>query len=218
MTRLATALALSLALLPAVEASAQTPAVLPPPAAPRGKDVPLTPLEVQVVITRLDRGKVVSTLPYTLSMTTNAGEAQLNMGTEVPVPTAALGPMTAPAPTPPSGATAPTGATAGATPPPARPMMTMTYRPVGTIITCRAVQNDGSERVQLVLSVDDSAIFTSGQAAPPVPVGDSLPVFRSFRSRNTLMMSDGQTRQYTAASDRVSGEIVRLEVTMRVVK
>lgn len=218
MTRLATTLAFSLVLLAGHEAVAQTPAVLPPPVPPRGNDVPLTSLEVQVVITRLDRGKVVSTLPYTLSVTTNAGEAQLNMGTEVPVPTATMTPIAPPAP-PAGGGTAAAGAPGpGAAAALPRPMTTMSYRPVGTVIACRAIKSDDNDRYQLVLSVDDSAIFTSGQAAPPVPVGDALPVFRSFRSRNTLMMLDGQTRQYTAASDRVSGEIVRLEVTMRVVK
>jgi hypothetical protein len=42
------------------------------------------------------------------------------------------------------------------------------------------------------------------------------PVFRSYESRNTLLLRNGQSRQYIAATDRVSGEIVRIEVTLRV--
>lgn len=192
--------------------STPVPMPIPPPAAPtRAGDPPMTSLEVQVVITRLDRGKVVSTLPYTLAVTSNAGEAQLNMGADVPVPMMA---MAAP-PATPSGATA-TGAGPSGSPAPVR-MPNVNYRPIGTVITCRASTSD-DKRYQLALSVDDSAVFTSGQAAPPIPVGDAIPVFRSFRSRNTLMMTDGQTRQYTAATDRVTGEVVRVEVTLRVVK
>lgn len=213
MTRFA--LALALVFVPVVSAVTGAQTAPPPPTAQtavRASD--LTSLEVQVVITRLDRGKVVSTLPYTLAVTTNAGEAQLNMGTEVPVPTTTYVPAPAPA-------SAQANAMAGAAAAPVqggRPMTSTSYRPVGTVITCRAIKRDDDARYQLVLQVDDSAIFTSGQAAPPLPVGDTMPVFRSFRSRNTLMLADGQTRQYTAASDRVSGEVVRLDVTVRALK
>jgi hypothetical protein len=41
---------------------------------------------------------------------------------------------------------------------------------------------------------------------------------RNFKSRNRLLLRDGQTRQYTAATDRVNGETIRIEVTLRVVK
>jgi hypothetical protein len=40
------------------------------------------------------------------------------------------------------------------------------------------------------------------------------PVFRSYESRNTLLLRNGQSRQDIAATDRVSG--VRIEVTLRV--
>jgi hypothetical protein len=45
-----------------------------------------------------------------------------------------------------------------------------------------------------------------------------MPVFRKFSSTNMLVMRDGQTREFTAATDRVSGEVVRIAVTLRVVK
>lgn len=216
MTHLRGFLALVVAVATAGSAWAQAVPPPTPPPQPPGRATELTSLEVQVVITRLDRGKVVSTLPYTLAVTTNAGEAQLNMGAEVPVPSTTFTP--APPPSAPPAASAAPGSAPSTLPTPARPLSSVNYRPVGTVITCRAVKTDGDERYQLTLSVDDSTVFTSGQATPPLPAGDALPVFRSFRSRNTLMMTDGQTRQYTAASDRVSGEVVRLDVTLRVVK
>lgn len=209
---------LALVVVVAIAGSAWAQAGSPPvpPPQPPGRTGELTSLEVQVVITRLDRGKVVSTLPYTLAVTTNAGEAQLNMGAEVPVPSTTLMPIPPPAAAPTPGV--PPASTPGASSAPGRSLSSVNYRPVGTVITCRSVKTEGDPRYQLTLSVDDSTVFTTGQATPPLPVGDALPVFRSFRSRNTLMMTDGQTRQYTAASDRVSGEVVRLEVTLRVVR
>jgi uncharacterized protein YgiM (DUF1202 family) len=44
------------------------------------------------------------------------------------------------------------------------------------------------------------------------------PVLRSYQSTNTLFLKDGQTTQFTAASDRISGEVVRVEVKATVVK
>lgn len=208
--QLAIALVVAGSLALGADVSAQTPPppvpAIPPLSPPGVRAGDFTSLEVQVVITRLERGKVVSALPYTLAVTTNAGEAQLNMGAEVPLPNTIL--STPAAGTPAAGA-APPGSAA-----PASRMTQVTYRPLGTIITCRALKMDDG-RYQLVLQVDDSTQFTSGQAAP---AGDAMPAFRSFRSRNTIMLSDGQTRQYTAASDRLSGEVVHLDVTMRVVK
>lgn len=186
--------------------AAPTPLAVPPPLPPGVRASDLTSLEVQVVITRLDGGKVVSALPYTLAVTTNAGEAQLNMGAEVPLPQTILAP--------PATGTAATGGAATGPATPASRLTQVTYRPLGTIITCRALKADDG-RYQLVLQVDDSTQISNSQAAQG---GDGMPSFRSFRSRNTIMLADGQTRQYTVAADRVSGEVVRLEVTMRVVK
>lgn len=216
------AMAIAVALLPngvvlelgaqtATPAPSQTPPAPTAPPAPPPVAVALTSLEVRVVITRLSDGKPVSALPYTLAVTSDSGEAQLNMGAEVPVPSTTLTPI---APAPASGAGAGAGA-AGATA--SRPITSMNYRPIGTVITCRANSRDAG-RYLVQLSVDDSTVFSSDSAAPPMPVGSTMPVFRSFRSRNTLLLRDGETRQYTAAADRVSGEMVRVEVTLRVVK
>lgn len=197
---------------PAPASTPQNPPASPALALPPPRtDERLTSLEVRVVITRLDDGKPVSTLPYTLAVTSDSGEAQLNMGSEVPVPTTTLTPL---AQQPGPGNAAQAGPPAAPAP---RPMTTMSYRSIGTVITCRATSRDDG-RYLLQLSVDDTAVFSSERAAPPMPVGSAMPVFRSFRSRNTLLLRDGESRQYTAAADRVSGEMVRVEVTLRVVK
>ena len=47
---------------------------------------PMIPLKVQIVISRYEGDKKVSSLPYTLSVTANAERVSLRMGSQVPVP------------------------------------------------------------------------------------------------------------------------------------
>ena len=43
-------------------------------------------------------------------------------------------------------------------------------------------------------------------------------MIRNFEAENTLVLRDGQTRQFTAAADRVTGEVVKVDVTLKVAK
>ena len=159
----------------------------------------LVPLEVEVVISRYMDAKRISSLPYILAVNANGPEVQLNMGTDVAVPVTSFAPA------------APAAADAKGQ---AGPLVSYNYRSVGTGITSRAsVTEDG--RFDLQLFIDDSSVY---QSPSTVPGGNQMPAFRSFRSRNTLLLRDGQMREYTAATDRVSGEVVKISVTLRVVK
>ena len=46
----------------------------------------------------------------------------------------------------------------------------------------------------------------------------NVPSTNSYQSSNTVFIKDGETAQFTAATDRISGEVVRIEVTAKVVK
>jgi hypothetical protein len=189
------------------QARAQDPT---PPQPPQpGAKAPLIPLQVQVVVSRYQGEKKLSSLPYMLSVNANAGgQASLRMGAEVPVPTTAFQPLPPPPPTPNEKPAPPK--------PPATPLTSFNYRAIGTEIDCGAsTTEDGRFRVQLTIS--DSSVYTDVQDTS-VPVAGKLPVFRSFRSSNTLVLRDGQSRQFTAATDRISGEVVRVEVTLTVLK
>jgi hypothetical protein len=211
MTRMVSASAFMVAAVLLAPASmqvqtAQQPAQEKPVAqAPRAR--PLTSLDVQVVISRHQGQKQISSIPYSLAVTANhANAAQLNMGSDVPVPA-----TTFQAPPPPEAGAKPAASQA-------KPIVSYSYRSVGTIISCRASSSEDG-RYELSLEVDDSSVFTSEQAAPPIPLlHGTMPVFRNFKTRNTLLLQDGQSRRFTAAADRVSGETVQVEVTLRVVK
>jgi len=88
---------------------------------------------------------------------------------------------------------------------------TSTYRPVGTNINCSARSlDDGTFR--LYISLNDSQIFSDATG----PKG--LPVFQTFTNTTNLAMRDGQTIQFAAATDKASGETIKIDVTMTVVK
>ena len=186
--------------------SAQNPPTpIPPPVEqpaqpiPRAASVakaPAIPLEVQVVLARYQGEKRISSMPYVLAVNANGAVASLNMGADVAVPSTTFTP-----------------AGSGATP---SPLVSFNYRSVGTSITCNATTTSEDGRFEVVLGVDDNSVYVKEENPPPGLAG--MPSFRSFRSRNTLLLRDGQTRQYTAATDRVSGETIRIDVTLKVVK
>jgi hypothetical protein len=193
-----------LLLVPA--AGAQEKTEPSPPAEPRAR---FTPLRVQIVFSKYQGEKKVASLPYTL--TCNAGErgpAVLRMGIEVPVPVS--------------------GAKEGM---PAA--FQYQYKNVGTNIDCRAGASEEG-RYRLELNVEQSSIYSpaeekvtavrkdkdEGKASWGVtdtPLG-SAPLFRSFRATFVPILRDGQTVQYTAATDPVSGEVVKIDVTMTVLR
>jgi len=212
---------------PAAPSAQAPPAPTPPrPPGPPQERGPRIALDVQIVIVRTQGDKVVSRLPYSLEVMTHAGESVLNMGSEVPVPTTtftpgrpAPRPATSPTPASPgTGQPAPPQAPALPEPPETlpQPVQSVSYRSVGTVISCRAA-SAGEGQYELTLSVDDTSVLPRTEA-PQGAAAPALPAFRSFRARNTVLLRDGQSRTFTAASDRVSGEVVRVEVTLRVVK
>jgi hypothetical protein len=149
------------------------------------------------VISRYQGEKRISSTPYVLAVNANSAGSQLEMKAEVPVPTATFvpsSPDTKPAPA---------------------PLRSFSYRSIGTNIDCLAMSADDG-RFEVVVGIDDSSVLANTDGQPPT-VADA-PVFRNFKSRNRVLLRDGQTRQYTAATDRVNGETVRIDVTLRVVK
>jgi hypothetical protein len=119
------------------------------------------------------------------------------MGASVPIPSIVA---------PPGNAAGPTGPMPGP----------VAYRDIGTNIDCSARTVDDGV-YQLRLTVEDTSVYTNVQDNTTPTVGQ-MPVFRTFRSTNTLVLRDGQTRDFAAAADRVNGEVVRIGVTLRVAK
>lgn len=178
----------------------------PPPQAPSPtspKKVQNLPLELQVIISRYQAEKRISSLPYVLSLKsfTNSNRAgfagaSLRLGSRVPIRSQVFAP-----------------------PSDGKPVTTtsVNYENVGTNIDAGAsALEDG--RFEVTISINESSVVTDPQDLKATPGSDSYPVFRSYQSTNTLFVKEGQSTQFTAASDRVSGEVVRVEVKLTVVK
>jgi hypothetical protein len=165
-------------------------------AAPRpalAQERPLVPLKVDLVVSRNAGDKKVSSLPYTLWVTANEPReprSSLRMGVQVPVPSTRVAGKDDP-------------------PPPA-----FSYRNVGTNIDCSATTiADGRFNVKITLN--DSAVQFDGKESRGTA---GLPSFREFSSSFTLLLKDGQTATYTSATDPVSGETLKVDVTLAVLK
>ena len=162
------------------------------------------PVELQIVVSRYQGDKRISSLPYLLSLKTSPNAsafrtgglgAQLRLGSRVPIRSQVVTPA--------------------ADGKPATTSYTIRYESVGTNIDAGATAlEDG--RFEITLTVEESSVITDPADAKSSVDGN--PVFRSYQSTNTFFVKDAPTTQFTAATDRVSGEVVRVEVKLTVVK
>jgi hypothetical protein len=156
---------------------------------------PITPLRVQVVFTEYDGDKKISNLPYSLLVNADdkGPQASFRMGLRVPIETASN-----------------TG------------VKQISYQDVGTNLDGRADKTDDG-RFLLKLSVERSSIYIPGATQKPASVGGNdisslQPVVQSFRSQLNLLIRDGQTMQSTVATDPITGHVLKVDVTLNVIK
>ena len=172
---------------------AQKPEPSPPPQASSGQ--PTIPVRVQLVISKYKADKKITSLPYTIS-TALGRNARLRIGADAPY-----------------------SSTRAATKPspdgqPASPPMSFSYRTVGTAIDCTPTAS-GDGRYRLDLTISHDSISYSGEGTPS-PQG--APVFPTFSATNTLVLKDGETGQLTVAADPITGDVIRVDVTLTLVK
>jgi hypothetical protein len=170
----------------------QSPAPAAPPKtaaespSPRAVGVPL---RVQVVLSRYEGERKVSSLPYALVVNAMPegmrALSNIDMTAKVPVPSASPGPPT--------------------------------YHDIGTKISCYAVLvPDG--RYQVSVTVSDTSVYGDGQTPKLGSTLPDIPSFRSFGTSETVTLKDGQTAQFTAATDKLSGETTKVDVTLSVLR
>ena len=153
---------------------------------------PATPVKVLVVLSRYDGDRKTASMPYTVLV--NAGESEnratLRMGVALPITGVGKdGPV-------------------------------VTVHDIGTNMDCTVTPADNG-RFRVTLAVNHSSVFESDQkhlqATLPRP-GGSGQLVRSFTSSFFLLLRDGQTGQSIAATDPVTGEVMKIDVTLTVVK
>jgi hypothetical protein len=160
------------------------------------------PIKVTVTISRFQGDKRISSLPYSLSINVppvgppnqplvgraGAASASLRMGSRVPIVAPASG--TTPA--------------------------SVNYQDVGTGIDCSIHAPTSDGRFRLDVTIDESSITDDPAGKDVVQVG--RPTFRSFRTSDSLMLRDGQSKELAAIPDKLTGEVVKVDVAIMVVK
>ncbi len=154
-----------------------------------------TPLRVQVVFTEFDGEKKASSLPYTFLVNADRSTAYLRMGLRVPVATGSRPGTDAPA--------------------------QWQYVDMGTNLDGRA-EKTADGRFWLNLGVERSSAY-SASGEKPASIGarevtNTQPVIQSFRAQIFLVIRDGQTIQSTVATDPVTGHVLKVDVTLNVLK
>ena len=159
--------------------------------------IPGAALRVQVVITRVQDGKKEASLPYTFVVSARPSQScpvshvRMRMGVDTPVPTMVSDDS---------------GKPAG---------RSVQYKTVGTNIDCTA-EDLGDGRYKLFLTVENSSALPGDKSA-----GGGLseyPLFRKFEISLDPILRDGQKAETVTSTDPVTGEVVKIDVSLNVVK
>jgi type II secretory pathway component GspD/PulD (secretin) len=159
----------------------------------------LVPLKVSLVLSRYQGEKKISSVPYVLWVTANNPErTSLRMGNQIPVTSTVFGGKEG-----------------------EKPMSSYTYKDVGTNIDCTSsTAADGY--FKLNLTVTDSSVYFPDRTDPTLSTAATSVVgtaaFRSFNSSFFILIRDGQTVQYTSATDQVTGQVIKIDATVNVQK
>ncbi|HEV2500528.1 MAG TPA: hypothetical protein VGY31_13190 [Terriglobia bacterium] len=160
----------------------------------------LIPVKVNVVISEYDGAKEVSVLPYTLSAFASQSKGRfrssLRMGLNVPI-------------------------TYGSN--------QITYKGVGTNIDCDVSPIEGGS-FEVHVSLQRSSVYppSSSEAKATLQlstlsresaiIATNDPVFGQFNATFDAVLRDGQTKESTIATDPVSGHVIKVDVTLHLVK
>jgi hypothetical protein len=94
------------------------------------------------------------------------------------------------------------------------------YKSLGTSIDCTGFVEDRNDpgRFRLQITVEDTSIYAADKMPAGTVASPGNPVFRAFRLSNTAVLRDGQSTQFTTATDKYSGQVVKVDVMLTVLK
>jgi hypothetical protein len=91
------------------------------------------------------------------------------------------------------------------------------FRTVGVAIDVTGQLIVGPGLYKMDISVSDSSVASSNQVQGS-PTVTGAPLFRNFNTNGTVLLKDGQTTQLATVADPITGETMRVDVTITVVK
>jgi hypothetical protein len=148
-------------------------------------------VKVQVVLSRYEGDRKTSSLPFTVLATANGDRVSIRTGAQVPMSN---------------------GLQTSADKP------SFNYVDIGTNIDC-GVKSAENGRYNLYLSINDRSVLEKPAASRGgTSTAVEAPLLRNFSYTNSILLKDGESKQFVAASDKVSGEVVKIDVTLNVEK
>ena len=156
------------------------------------------PVQVQIVISRYDGDKKISSTPYSVSARPGSPRgAQLRLMTSVPIASPTLAPSDDSK---------------------EKPVAFFNYRDIGIQLDFNVQGPHEDGRYEVTTTISESSLATGPSRPTASSIVAAPALVRSYTSQNTQVLRNGQTSQYTAATDPVSGEVVRVDVTLTVPK
>jgi hypothetical protein len=155
---------------------------------------PETAFRIQVVVSEFDGAKKVSSLPYMITATSRMPRFQLRTGARIPVSTGTK-----------SGDSA------------------IQYIDIGTNIDGTLKPSD-DEKYSLDLIVERSSAYIPGsdstkrEWSPGDPLPNQDPLIPQFRGDIRVLLRDGQTQEATSVTDPLTGHVIKVEVTLNLLK
>lgn len=178
-----------------------TTIALPQDQAKSSTEQPASHVRIDFLLTEYNGQQKINSLPYTMSTEAVADtrpgytNTSIRMGVKVPI---AEGVSAQGAPT------------------------QFNYQDIGTDIDCRAKdRGDGSYDLDLFIS--RSSVYAEVPSAAQ-PQAEALrtvgtqPVIQAFRTNFLLRMHDGETTDGTSATDPFNGHVLKITVTLHVIK
>jgi len=84
------------------------------------------------------------------------------------------------------------------------------------MLDCQVTATDDGLRV--FVNIQDSSIHTTAGENMPATIDPNAMAFRTFSLSNELQMQSGETKEFGVATDKITGETVKVNVTVNVVK
>jgi hypothetical protein len=149
-------------------------------------------VKVQVVLSRYEQQPTgerrTSSLPFTMLATSNGDKVSVRTGTQVPIQTQS-----------------------------ADKVVNFQYVDVGSSIDC-TVKTAANGRFNVILMVQDRSALDKPETLGSGANVTTQPILRNFTYTNSILLKDGESKQFVAASDKGSGDIVKVDVTINVEK
>jgi hypothetical protein len=147
-------------------------------------------LRIQLVLTRYEGEKKLSSIPHTFIVPTDRSSgagARIRMGVDAPIPITS-------------------------TPDGDKSQATVAYKSIGTNIDCANVTELPGGRYSFTIILSNTA------AVPDTTSETKTPLFRRFDASFTPVLRDGQSMQTVVSTDPVTGEVVKIDVTLNVIR